>query len=607
MGRPGQLVVRPLRVEGSPTSVLRGLRGREGLVALIGDWCGGGAILAWGPAEVLPVDADPFDLPAPVRLNGGAAGFGGGWIGLWGYQLNRRLEAVPPPPPRPVPQPDHWLARYDWVLRYDANAAAWSFESVLEPDRAEALQGRVEASLAATPRLPEQYAFDPFVMEAGPATYRAAIATAREHIWAGDVFQANICTRFTSRLDGDPLDAFCDGVEALAPSYAAYLDTGDRQVVSLSPELFLRRDGREVVTRPIKGTAPAAQDPALLARSAKDRAENVMIVDLMRNDLGRVCEPGSVRVSSLARPERGAGVRHLVSEIRGTLPGDATDGDLLRATFPPGSVTGAPKVRAMEVIHELETTGRELYTGAIGYVSPGAGLEASVVIRTLEFQADACWVGIGCGIVADSDPDREIAEAYTKVEPLLAALGATLATAAPAVSEVPLPRDPPVPLTASNDDAPEVGHGVFETLAVRHGSAIDLTAHLDRLVDSVAALYADHPDRSRLEARVRREAAMRGGTARLRVTYSPEDRLVAQMGRPEARDAASDRGRSRRRRPPRRPAGPRARVRHRQCVRGPGRRGGDATPRRPDPPGRGASRNPRSPASTRDPGVRTRC
>jgi para-aminobenzoate synthetase / 4-amino-4-deoxychorismate lyase len=526
MARP---LVRSLPLTGAPTDVLRRLRGAPGLVALVGEWCGGGAVLAWEPAEVLPAGADPFDLPLPPVTDAGAAAFGGGWVVLWGYQLNGRLEEVPPPPPRPHRQPDHWCARYDWVIRYDATSGTWAFETLLEGDLARAAGDRVAERLASGSPEPLAYAFDQFVMDAGPETYRAAIAEARELIHRGDIFQANICTRLVSRLDGDPLDAFCDGVDALAPAYAAYVDTGRRQVVSLSPELFLRRDGREVVTRPIKGTAPVVQDPGVLARSAKDRAENVMIVDLMRNDLGRVCAVGSVEVPRLALAEEGAGVRHLVSEVRGTLPADADDADLLRATFPPGSVTGAPKVRAMEVIHQLEATGRELYTGSIGYLSPVAGLEASVVIRTFEVAGRDCWIGVGCGIVADSDPDAEVAEAFTKVDPLLAALGATRTGPPPASPEpAPPPTSPPAPPAAaaalpSPQDLAAPEKGVFETLLVRAGRPVDLSAHLDRLAHSVAELYGVPVDRAPLEHAVRRAAAGRAGPARLRVTWFPTD------------------------------------------------------------------------------------
>jgi para-aminobenzoate synthetase / 4-amino-4-deoxychorismate lyase len=517
MAAPREPDVRLLPLADRPTSVLRRLRGEVGLVALVGAWVDAGAVVACRPAEVH--DGDPFELPDRWgAVAGGAAGFGGGWIGLWGYQLNRLLEQIPPPPPRPHPQRDSWVARYDWALRYAAGQ--WAFETLLVGEAADAAYDEV-TELLSRPDEERTFAFEPFTMTAGVEHFRGAVAAAREHIWAGDIFQANICTRFDSRLEGDPLDVFCAGVDALAPDHAAYLDTGDRQIVSLSPELFLRRQGREVVTRPIKGTAPASQDPALLERSAKDRAENVMIVDLMRNDLGRVSETGSVRVTALAEPHPGAGVRHLVSEVRGAMTADASDADLLRATFPPGSVTGAPKVRAMEVIHELEGTGRELYTGAIGYVSPIAGLETSVVIRTFEVAGQDCWIGVGGGIVADSEPDRELAEVFTKVDPLLTAVGATRSTTAP-----PPPATPTVevPVFAeASGSAPDRTLGVFDTLLVRDGEPVALAAHMDRLADSVERLYAVRVDRKALGERLRADASGMK-TARVRTTYDPTAR-----------------------------------------------------------------------------------
>jgi para-aminobenzoate synthetase/4-amino-4-deoxychorismate lyase len=507
--------VRLLSLADRPTSVLRRLRGEPGLVGLVGAWAGGGAIITCRPAEVH--EGDPFALPHRWDGVGPGLGFGGGWIGLWGYQLNRLLEEVPPSPPRPRPQTDSWIARYEWVLRYAVDTGQWAFETLLAGTAAEAAYDEA-VQLLERPEGERGFAFEPFAMAGGADRYRSAVAAAREHIWAGDIFQANICSRFDSRLDGDPLDVFCAGVHALAPAHAAYLDTGDRQVASLSPELFLRRVGREVVTRPIKGTAPASQDPRMLERSAKDRAENVMIVDLMRNDLGRVAETGTVRVTSLAEPEPGAGVRHLVSEVRGTLTPGATDGDLLRATFPPGSVTGAPKVRAMEVIHELEATGREVYTGAIGYVSPVAGLETSVVIRTFEVDGQGCWIGVGGGIVADSEPDRELAEVFTKVDPLLAAVGATRSTTA----RPPRPRGTAAPpeVAAAEGRRPDPALGVFDTLLVRDGEPVALTAHLDRLTDSVERLYGVTVDRAALADRLRTDATGMT-TARVRTSYDP--------------------------------------------------------------------------------------
>ena len=247
-----------------------------------------------------------------------------------------------------------------------------------------------------------------------------------DHIGAGDIFQANLCLRLDAAYSGDPLDVFLAGIDGVRPAYGAFVRRDVGAVVSLSPELFLRREERRVRTEPIKGTASLDTSPHDLQRSAKDRAENVMIVDLMRNDLGRVSTPGSVSVPESLVVQEQAGVWHLVSTVEGILEPEVTDLELIRATFPPGSVTGAPKVRAMEIISALEPTAREAYTGAIGWSGPH-GLEMNVAIRTLEFGVEGVWLGVGGGIVADSDPDAEVGECLTKAGPLLTAVGARLA------------------------------------------------------------------------------------------------------------------------------------------------------------------------------------
>ena len=229
-----------------------------------------------------------------------------------------------------------------------------------------------------------------------------------------------------------------------------------------------------------------------------------MIVDLVRNDLSRVCVPGSVTVPSLLGAEPHPGVWHLVSTVRGTLRSGATDGDLIRAAFPPGSVTGAPKVRALEVVDELEATPREVYTGAIGYRSPVAGLELNVAIRTFEFAAGRVWLGAGGGIVADSDDAAEYAECLTKATPLLTALGARLDTEAAGPAA---------------DLAPRPTAGVFTSLVVTDGRTRGLAAHLDRLAASVARLYAKDLPVS-LPADLARCLAARP-TGRLRITVRP--------------------------------------------------------------------------------------
>ena len=288
-------------------------------------------------------------------------------------------------------------------------------------------------------------------------------------------------------------------------------------VASLSPELFLRRAGHTVTSKPIKGTARRDGDPgeaaaqlAELERSAKNRSENVMIVDLVRNDLSRVCVPGTVRVPDLLGAEPHPGVWHLVSTVEGTLGDGVTDGDLIRAAFPPGSVTGAPKVRALEIIDELELAPREAYTGAVGYRSPVAGLELNVAIRTFEFAAGRCWLGAGGGIVADSDPEAEYAECLIKATPLLTAIGARLDVNAP-----PEPAGP----DALARLTPRPSAGVFSSLLVTDGQTRGLADHLARLASSVRDLYGkDLP--AGLQADLAACLAS-APTGRLRITVRP--------------------------------------------------------------------------------------
>jgi para-aminobenzoate synthetase/4-amino-4-deoxychorismate lyase len=316
--------------------------------------------------------------------------------------------------------------------------------------------------------------------------------------------------------------------------------------VSLSPELFIERHGRQVRSAPIKGTARRMSEAGgdrvsagRLGASAKDRAENVMIVDLVRNDLGRVCEPGSIRVVALAQARAHAGVWHLVSEVVGSVAADVGDGALVRAAFPPGSVTGAPKVAAIDVIAELESSGRGVYTGAIGFASPVAGLELSVAIRTFEFAGDDVWVGVGGGIVADSDPVDEVAECLTKLEPLLAAIGGRLAAdagrgepvGAPANqcgADPVAPRRAPLPgrLGARPVRRPDPRAGVFETLLVLDGHPVDAERHLARLAASVRSVYGRCLPGETASLIAETAGGERGGRARLRVTARPGRRKL---------------------------------------------------------------------------------
>ena len=258
------------------------------------------------------------------------------------------------------------------------------------------------------------------------AQYRAAIARIQHYLREGDCYQVNFAQRFSAPAEGDPWQAY-QGLRQINPApVRAYLDTPGCQVMCSSPERFLRVSGRDVETKPIKGTAPRGRDPIedlmladALRNSAKDRAENVMIVDLLRNDLGKVCAIGSVHVPRLFELERFARVHHLVSTVRGRLADGRTALDLLRACFPGGSITGAPKLRAMEIIEELEPHRRGVYCGAIGYVGFDGAMDTNIAIRTLVHSDGVTRLWAGGGIVADSDAESEYRESYHKAGALL--------------------------------------------------------------------------------------------------------------------------------------------------------------------------------------------
>ncbi len=265
------------------------------------------------------------------------------------------------------------------------------------------------------------------------ASYIDAVERVIEYILAGDAYQVNLAQRFTAPLTRHPFEIYRTLLERAPAAYGAYLDFGDFQVISNSPELFLRvdpptRDGRRrVTTRPIKGTRPRSTGMERELRdSEKDRAELAMIVDVERNDLGRVCEIGSVKVVEPRTIEAHPTVFHGVATIEGILRRDVTFMDLLRATFPSGSVTGAPKIRAMEIIDELEPVRRGAYCGAIGYIDPDGAIELSVAIRTMVAKDGQIHIPVGGGIVADSDPAAEYEETLVKARAMFEAVGVTL-------------------------------------------------------------------------------------------------------------------------------------------------------------------------------------
>ncbi|MGQ9366437.1 aminodeoxychorismate synthase component I [Azospirillum sp. ST 5-10] len=364
---------------------------------------------------------------------GGPAPFGGGAVGVFGYEAGRRLENLPSRHGNPGGEPEMAFGIYDVVAAFDhVERRAWVVAA--RPEAVE--RARRMAALLDSPPPPPAPPPAParWRGELARAAYRERVERVLEYIRAGDIYQANFTQRFLAdRPAGLDAYALYERLRALNPApFAAFLNCGaGLQIASASPERFIRltADGR-IETRPIKGTARRHADPqadaaaaAALAASVKDRAENLMITDLLRNDLGRVAEIGSVRVPVLHGLESFATVHHLVSVVTARLPPGLGPLDLLRATCPGGSITGAPKIRAMEIIDELEAARRGAYCGSVAWIGFDGAMDSSIVIRTLSLTPGAVVAQAGGGIVADSDPDGEHEEMMVKVRPLLRALG----------------------------------------------------------------------------------------------------------------------------------------------------------------------------------------
>jgi para-aminobenzoate synthetase component 1 len=370
------------------------------------------------------------DLPFPL----------GGCFGWWGYDLKHEVEPrLPRRAARDLELPDCWLGFFDSLVAFDhVLDKAWVISTGLLPGGArsgahaqrqlEAWQRRIEtvvrqAGVVGYPKLrgpkPAARMSSSLTREA----FLAAVQRAQRYIRAGDIYQVNLSQRWM--LDATPAAwELFEQLALVSPApFAAFINDGNLQVLSSSPELFLRLSGAHALTRPIKGTRPrgagADADARLafeLQTSAKENAELVMITDLLRNDLGRVCQFGSVTVPELARLERFAQVQHLVATVEGHLRPDVTHLEALRACFPGGSITGAPKIRALEIIDELEPVARGPYTGVLGYLGFNRESQFSIVIRTAFCRGGQAWFHAGAGIVADSDPAAEYEETLAKAE-----------------------------------------------------------------------------------------------------------------------------------------------------------------------------------------------
>ena len=400
------------------------------------------SVLDLGGGRRVDLPHDPFAAMRAVfgavglRPDGDRSGlppFFGGVVGAWSYDLGRVIEAVPEHTAgdRSAPLADLLLVDAVVAIDHDDEVAHLIRRPLGDvddlPDDATVTALAKDASV---PPLPVPAPVE-VAASLTRSDYLAAVRAVLDHIAAGDVFQVNLTQRLSAPWVHD-VGALYRTLRHHSPApFAACHVTADGEgIASISPETFLQALGRQVATRPIKGTRPRSddllEDLALkreLASSSKDRAENVMVVDMERNDLGRVCVPGSVRVPDLLSVEGHPSVWQLVSTVIGQLRPEADYVDLLRATFPCGSITGTPKVEAMKVIEELEPIRRSWYCGAVGFVAPGA-MSTSVAIRTAVLRDGIAHFGAGGGIVADSDPAAEFEESLDKAMPFLRAVGA---------------------------------------------------------------------------------------------------------------------------------------------------------------------------------------
>jgi para-aminobenzoate synthetase component 1 len=397
-------------------------------------------------ARLCTTSVGDSDGHGPTFGGATAPPFLGGLAGFLGYDLGRRFERLPSIAIADQELPVLRLALHDWVIAWDRrDGVAWLGGRAVD-ERIAALDQRLDAvrervlrpvpwRAVASPRI------DGLELRSGldRAAYEAGVESVRRSIAVGEIYQANLARRLSTPFRGDPWPLYRRLRTGDPSLFAAYVDLGanpltgaPRAIASASPEPFLSlSSGGKVETNPIKGTRPRGRDrddDRRLARelldSGKDRAENVMIVDVLRNDLGRVCEPGSVRVPRLCRLERTAAVQHLVSTVTGQLLPGRDAFDLLAASFPGGSITGAPKIRAMELLEELEPVRRGPYTGIAGWIGADGAMGSSILIRTFVADGERLSLHVGGGITWRSNPAAEWAETITKARGPLGAIGA---------------------------------------------------------------------------------------------------------------------------------------------------------------------------------------
>ncbi|WP_154124159.1 aminodeoxychorismate synthase component I [Grimontia hollisae] len=351
--------------------------------------------------------------------------FLGGALGYFSYDLGRQVETLPALAIRDIDIPDMAVGIYDWALIADHKEKKLA---LIQPDGdnrlawLEGLQEKARPAFSLTGNWQANMTFE---------TYKDKFNRVQAYLKSGDCYQINLAQRFKAPYQGSEWEAYQKLAQTNGAPFSAFIRLENTAIVSVSPERFLQLHDREIETKPIKGTRPRHQDATIdaaniqsLKNAEKDRAENLMIVDLLRNDIGRVASPGSVNVPKLFDIETFPAVHHMVSTVTGTLSEGKYGEDLLRACFPGGSITGAPKVRAMEIIEELEPHRRSVYCGSIGYLSRCGTMDTSITIRTLVCYQQHIYAWAGGGVVADSDVASEYQETLDKLSRILPVLSA---------------------------------------------------------------------------------------------------------------------------------------------------------------------------------------
>lgn len=387
--------------------------------------------------EAIDSNRDPFELLNTLLTHWYSKSFdcdlpfSGGAMGSFSYDLGRRIESLPITAKQDIQLPEMNIGFYDWALVFDYQAQCWHLLHYLGEVALDIELNRIQDKITQKPNSATFVLTSPWAAQIDKAQYTAKFAAVQAYLHSGDCYQINLTQRFEAHYQGDEWSAYSQLRNANKAPFSAFMRLPQNTILSISPERFIQLRGDDIQTKPIKGTLPRHTDPAqdveaanTLANSPKDRAENVMIVDLLRNDIGKVAAAGSVRVPHLFEIESFPAVHHLVSTVTAKLDSRFTASDLLRAAFPGGSITGAPKIRAMEIIEELEPSRRSLYCGSMGYISQDGQMDTSITIRTIVAEQGKLYCWAGGGIVADSEVDAEYQETFDKISRILPLLGA---------------------------------------------------------------------------------------------------------------------------------------------------------------------------------------